>query len=302
MLPFGSRIPPRTLVLAWHRDRYRSQAAEAFVELAQRAGEPVTTPTLRRKTKSTTMRRMASESRRSQMLRGVLDLCLLAVVVDEPAYGYEMTRRLRERGLSTVGEGSIYPLLGRLERDGLVATHRAASDGGPPRKYYRASPSGTARAGRGAARVARRPWRGRLGPGDDRSGGAVMPAFIEECRYEWKRLGVPDSMAEEMATELEADLAEAEADGVSAAEILGESDPRRFAATWARERGLVSEPAPPKRATATLDRGSPSRLSSSSFSRLAGARTHRRRLSDSGLGGASHASRPDASASRTSSG
>jgi PadR family transcriptional regulator, regulatory protein PadR len=85
---------------------------------------------------------MAVETRRSQMLRGVLDLCLLAVVLEEPAYGYEMTRRLRERGLSTVGEGSIYPVLGRLERDGLVETHRAASDGGPPRKYYRASPSG----------------------------------------------------------------------------------------------------------------------------------------------------------------
>ena len=97
---------------------------------------------MRRKTNRTTMRRMTVESRRSQMLRGVLDLCLLAVIMDEPAYGYEMTRRLRERGLSTVGEGSIYPLLGRLERDGLVATHRAASDGGPPRKYYRASPSG----------------------------------------------------------------------------------------------------------------------------------------------------------------
>ena len=73
-----------------------------------------------------------------------------------------------------------------------------------------------------------------------------MPAFIEECRHEWKRLGVPDSMAEEMATELEADLAEAEADGVSAAEMLGESDPRRFAANWARERGLVAD-APPKK-------------------------------------------------------
>lgn len=85
---------------------------------------------------------MAVETRRSQMLRGVLDLVLLAVIVDEPAYGYEMTRRLRERGLSTVGEGSIYPLLGRLERDGLVATHRVASEGGPPRKYYQASPSG----------------------------------------------------------------------------------------------------------------------------------------------------------------
>jgi PadR family transcriptional regulator, regulatory protein PadR len=55
---------------------------------------------------------------------------------------YEMTKRLRARGLSIVGEGSIYPLLGRLEREGLVETHRAASDGGPPRKYYRPSHEG----------------------------------------------------------------------------------------------------------------------------------------------------------------
>jgi PadR family transcriptional regulator PadR len=84
----------------------------------------------------------APEARRSQLLRGVLDLCLLAVVEEQPAYGYEMTKRLRARGLSIVGEGSIYPLLGRLERDGLVQTHRAASDGGPPRKYYRTSRKG----------------------------------------------------------------------------------------------------------------------------------------------------------------
>jgi PadR family transcriptional regulator PadR len=82
------------------------------------------------------------DRRGSQLLRGVLDLCLLAVMEDGPAYGYEMTRRLGARGLSIVGEGSIYPLLGRLERDGLVETYRAASDGGPPRKYYRASPQG----------------------------------------------------------------------------------------------------------------------------------------------------------------
>ena len=74
-----------------------------------------------------------------------------------------------------------------------------------------------------------------------------MNAFVEECRREWKRLGVPDGLAEEMAAELESDLAEAEADGVSAAEMLGESDPRRFAANWARERGLVSEPTPQRR-------------------------------------------------------
>jgi len=84
----------------------------------------------------------ARDTRRSQLLRGALDLCLLAAVEDEPAYGYEMTKRLRARGLSIVGEGSIYPLLGRLERDGLVDTYRAASNGGPPRKYYRTSRKG----------------------------------------------------------------------------------------------------------------------------------------------------------------
>ena len=80
--------------------------------------------------------------RRTQLLRGVLDLCLLAVMGEGRAYGYEMTKRLGERGLSIVGEGSIYPLLGRLERDGLVDTHRATSNGGPPRKYYELSHQG----------------------------------------------------------------------------------------------------------------------------------------------------------------
>jgi PadR family transcriptional regulator PadR len=80
--------------------------------------------------------------RRTALLRGVLDLCLLAVMNEGPAYGYEMSKRLRERGLAIVGEGSIYPSLGRLEREGLVETYRAASDGGPPRKYYRPSDAG----------------------------------------------------------------------------------------------------------------------------------------------------------------
>jgi PadR family transcriptional regulator PadR len=83
-----------------------------------------------------------TEGRRTQLLRGVLDLCLLSVIEDEPAYGYEMTRRLRGRGLANVGEGSIYPLLGRLERAALVETYRAASNGGPPRKYYRPTEAG----------------------------------------------------------------------------------------------------------------------------------------------------------------
>jgi hypothetical protein len=90
-----------------------------------------------------------------------------------------------------------------------------------------------------------------------------MTPYVEECRREWKRLGVPDLLAEEMATELETDLEEAQADGVSATEILGESAPRRFAATWARERGLVAEPQPPRRRGTCGSRSSPRSSSSS---------------------------------------
>ncbi len=95
------------------------------------------------KVEAAILRRMVSAGqRRTELLRGVLDLCLLAVMAEGPASGYEMTKRLRARGLSIVGEGSIYPLLGRLEREGFVESYRAASDGGPPRKYYRPSGEG----------------------------------------------------------------------------------------------------------------------------------------------------------------
>jgi len=71
-----------------------------------------------------------------------------------------------------------------------------------------------------------------------------MNDFVEQCRREWRRLGVSDPLAEEMATELASDLSEAEAEGVSAQEFLGRSafDPASFAATWAAERGIVPSP------------------------------------------------------------
>lgn len=125
------------------------------------------------------------EGRRSQLLRGVLDLCLLAVMEEGAAYGYEMTKRLRARGLSIVGEGSIYPLLGRLERDGLVQTHRAASNGGPPRKYYSLSPTGkqTLEAGIGEWQTTR-----------DAVDGALGLAKVEVGRERVRR-GVPTRVA-----------------------------------------------------------------------------------------------------------
>jgi hypothetical protein len=72
-----------------------------------------------------------------------------------------------------------------------------------------------------------------------------MSDFVEQCRREWKRLGVPDPLAEEMAADLAADLREAETEGVSAEELLGSSafDPRSFAASWAAERGIIPVPA-----------------------------------------------------------
>lgn len=68
-----------------------------------------------------------------------------------------------------------------------------------------------------------------------------MSDFVEQCRTEWKRLGVPDSIAEEMAADLASDIREAESDGVSVEELIGSSasDPRAFAASWATERGIV---------------------------------------------------------------
>jgi hypothetical protein len=65
--------------------------------------------------------------------------------------------------------------------------------------------------------------------------------FVEQCRREWRHLRVPDAVANEMAADLEADPAEAEADGASPEEVLGNGvfDPRSFAASWAAERGVI---------------------------------------------------------------
>ena len=73
-----------------------------------------------------------------------------------------------------------------------------------------------------------------------------MNEFVDECRREWRRLGVPDPIASEMAADLTADLEEAETEGGSAEDVLGNSafDPRRFAAAWAAARGVTGTPIP----------------------------------------------------------
>ncbi len=74
-----------------------------------------------------------------------------------------------------------------------------------------------------------------------------MSEFLDECRQEWQRLGVPDPIANEMAADLAADIEEAESEGGSAEDVLGNSafDPRRFAGSWAVARGVTAPPGPP---------------------------------------------------------
>jgi PadR family transcriptional regulator PadR len=82
------------------------------------------------------------DARSTQLLRGTLDMCLLATIAQQPCYGYEMVQHLARQGLELIGEGSIYPLLGRLQRLGYIDGYLVPSSDGPPRKYYRLLPAG----------------------------------------------------------------------------------------------------------------------------------------------------------------
>ena len=80
----------------------------------------------------------------SQMLKGVLSLALLRLLAERESYGYELVTQLHELGLTEIQDGSVYPALGRLERDGHVTSRLVASTSGAARKYYRPSRTGYA--------------------------------------------------------------------------------------------------------------------------------------------------------------
>jgi PadR family transcriptional regulator, regulatory protein PadR len=85
--------------------------------------------------------------RQTQLLRGALDMCLLALLAREPAHGYELVRRVEAAGFDAVGYGTVYPLLTRMRRLGLVADEMQTSPAGPPRKVYALTDAGRARLG-----------------------------------------------------------------------------------------------------------------------------------------------------------
>jgi PadR family transcriptional regulator PadR len=72
----------------------------------------------------------------TEMLKGTLEGIVLATLRLKPAYGYEITARLREMGFSEMAEGTVYALLIRVEQHGLVDVEKVPSEKGPPRKVY----------------------------------------------------------------------------------------------------------------------------------------------------------------------
>ena len=94
-----------------------------------------------------TLRSMAPgirETAISQLRRGVLEFCVLALLRDGERYSYELVRSLGDADGLVTTEGTLYPLLGRLRREGVVDTTWRESPSGPPRRYYRLTPDGQA--------------------------------------------------------------------------------------------------------------------------------------------------------------
>jgi PadR family transcriptional regulator len=80
----------------------------------------------------------------SQMRRGAIEYCVLALLQGRDMYGFELTRALSTAGGLVASEGTVYPLLSRLRNDGLVETFWEPSPQGPPRRYYRLTHDGRA--------------------------------------------------------------------------------------------------------------------------------------------------------------
>ena len=76
------------------------------------------------------------DRRTTQLRKGILELAVMGVLCHQRHYGYSLVRVLSESGSISLKEGTIYPILARLDRDGLVRSEWVESDQGPPRKYY----------------------------------------------------------------------------------------------------------------------------------------------------------------------
>lgn len=87
---------------------------------------------------------MGDQSWQEQLRRGTLELAVLLAIAPAPRYGLEILRQLEFADL-VLAEGTIYPLLARLEREDLLHAHWVEGEGPRPRKYYQLTPAGRAR-------------------------------------------------------------------------------------------------------------------------------------------------------------
>jgi len=78
----------------------------------------------------------------TQLIRGILEGCILSLLSEEESYGYRVIERLREMAFEDIQESTVYPILTRLEKRGLLKGVRKPSRLGPPRKYYRLTKAG----------------------------------------------------------------------------------------------------------------------------------------------------------------
>ncbi|MBD8607168.1 PadR family transcriptional regulator [Aeromicrobium sp. CFBP 8757] len=78
----------------------------------------------------------------SQLRRGALEYCVLALLQDEPRYAVDLVTELGRHPSLVTSEGTIYPLLSRLRKEGLVLTEQRESEQGPPRRYYQLTRDG----------------------------------------------------------------------------------------------------------------------------------------------------------------
>ena len=79
---------------------------------------------------------------KSQLMRGTLEGCILKFLSEETTYGYELVEWLEQNGFQDIKEGTIYPLLVRLEKKGIIRSEFRPSPLGPSRKYYSLTPDG----------------------------------------------------------------------------------------------------------------------------------------------------------------
>jgi len=80
----------------------------------------------------------------TQLLKGVLEGCILGIIAQGETYGYEILSKLDEAGFEDLGEGTLYPIITRLDKNGYISCRKAKSPLGPIRKYYSITDDGTA--------------------------------------------------------------------------------------------------------------------------------------------------------------